>query len=192
MRLNDIMHKHPTLFLIVSIIILIVYGLLQINIVNVVQFISLSEQDSFIVSIIVLFAKIICFFSGFLTIAFTTLITDMYYNFFSNAVIEKKSIFLAASFGFIFYFIFYIGIAILLNKLNLNYEAGYIVAENIQQSKEYANIQLLTRVFRFVYYVYMVIVMSIIANDTWPATVKYTFLLTVVYIIQTFVLTKGV
>ena len=87
---------------------------------------------------------------------------------------------------------YYIGIAILINKLNVNYEAGYIIAETIQQSEDYANIQLLTKLFRLVYFVYMVIVMAFIAEDTCSDTIKYTILLTVVYIIQNFVLTKGV
>jgi len=79
-----------------------------------------------------------------------------------------------------------------LNKITLQHHLGYILIDNIQQSKEYLNIQLITKIFRFIYFVYMLFVVSLIVEDnTWSSSLKYGILLAVVYIIQNFVLTKG-
>ena len=188
MLINRLLSKHKKLSLTLSIIILILYGLLQIQIVSVVRDICFEQLEGFSL-LVVSFANFLSLFSGFISVAFITLITNMCYTIGCCLDVNKTDVFIVASLGHIIYFIFYIFIYSLLNKMKQQHQLGFIIIDNLQQCKEYLNIQLLVKIFKFIYYTFLVFAINFVIEDnTWEASLKYGFLLIVIFVIQIFVL----
>lgn len=164
---------------------------MQVQIVNVIRNICLENLGLF-TFIIVIFTKIFVFCSGFISVAFITIITKMCYEVGCCITVEKSEIFIFSSLGYVIYFVFFILISIYLNKINQQYLLGSISMYNIQESKEYLFIQLLTKIFKFLHSIYMIVILSISTEDnTWSSSLKYGILLAVVYVVQNFMMTKG-
>ncbi len=191
MRLSKIFDEHKKLLTLVSLVILFIYGITQVKIVGVIQNICFKELEGFSY-LVVSFSKIMMLFAGLLTVAFVTLVTSIFYELFFLVDVEKSEVFILASFGFIIYFFLYIVISIFLKKLNFEYLLGNLSIDNLKANESYLWIQRIKTINSVFYYIYLVIGMRFLAKDTWFTTLKYTFVLATVFIIQVFVFQKGI
>ena len=183
MQLTNFIEKNKKVLILFSVLFLIGYGCIQIQIVDVIQTICFTELEGF-AYIAVVFSKFVTFFSGFFTVIFVIFLTNILYEIFFCVDVNKIHLFILSSFGFLIYFLLSVIISMLIRNLNSDFLLNIVSIDNLKENKNYLWIYKLKNLNTGIYFIYLSVGMHFLVKESWVITVKYAFALLCIFIVQ--------
>lgn len=176
-------------FFIFGILLILVYGFLQVLITNRFGLIILGDADPLSVMVNFLGA-VFSFFSGILLWLFISIVVSVFYEVVFMIDVQKLTIYALAACGFIILLFSFLPTFHFLDIIEKEVQNGLLSIFDIKGSENYLRMQFVQSIFIIIYYLYIWGSVSIIYREGWQTSVKFLVVILTIIGVQYGVLPK--